>query len=147
MFDKGIFARLDEEMAAENYAELDNDLADIFDMAMEAHTIDNATREKLPDKCFGVIEENSDGTKHRSYPLVVPGDDAATTELIGKAVQMFHYCKPERREALAKNIMAAIRKYNVPIEMSEASQIFKYVDKSRIPKCVTLVAKKEKKSK
>ena len=117
----------------------------VLDVALEAHTISKQVRDKLPDSCFGVIEKNEDGTKKRSYPLAVPGDKAKTDELITKAVQFFHYCKPERREALAKNIMKTIRKYGVQISISEGSQIFNHVKKTNLPPTVTLVPRKSKK--
>ena len=127
------------------YMELDAAFESIFDLAMEGHTIDPKVREKLPDSSFGIIEED-DGKKKRSYPLVVPGDKQSTEELITKAVQFFHYCKPERREILAKAIVRAIAENGVKSEISEASQILRYVDKRDLPKTVHVVPRKPRKS-
>ncbi len=128
------------------YMELDAAFESIFDLAMEGHTIDPKVREKLPDSSFGIIEEEDDGKKKRSYPLVVPGDKQLTEDLVTKAVQFFHYCKPERRETLAKAIVRAIAENNVSIEISEASQILRYVDKKNLPKTIHIVPRKPRKS-
>lgn len=127
-----------------DYMEMDSALESVFDLAMEGHTIDPKVREKLPDECFGIIEEE-DGKKKRSYPLVVPGDKKLTDELVTKAVQFFHYCKPDRRETLARAIVRVIRENDIKIQISEASQILRYVDKSNLPKTVTLIPRKPRK--
>lgn len=125
-----------------DYKEIDAVLESVFDVVMESgHTIDPKVREKLPDSSFGIIEEEN-GKVKRSYPLVVPGDKNLTDELVTKAVQFFHYCKPERRESLAKAIVSAIRENKISIEISEASQILRYVDKSTLPKTVKIVPRK-----
>lgn len=144
----GVMEQL-REVQDESVRHFEDELAgtyeSMFEGVMEAsHTISNEVREKLPDDCFGIIEKLDDGKKKRSYPLAVPGDHQKTEELITKAVQFFHYCKPERREALAKNIIKVIRKYNVKISISEGSQIFNYVKDSSLPKTVTLVPRKKR---
>ena len=91
-------------MSNQDYMEMDAALESVFDFAMEAssHTIDKATREKLPDSCFGVITTFESGEKKRIYPLRVPNDAEKTKELTGKAIQFFHYCKEQYRDELAK---------------------------------------------
>ena len=133
-------------MTEQDYKELDGAFESIFEIAMEEHTISPEVRKKLPDDCFGIIEEE-DGKVKRAYPLVVPGDKEKTKELISKSVMMFHYCKPERRETLAKNILKAIKTYKVPVEMSAGNQILKYIDRNDLPKCVTIVPRKTRSSK
>ena len=124
------------------HRELEEVFESIFDTACEGHTIDPKVREKLDDSSFGLVEVDENGEKKRSYPLVVPGNKKKTDELITKAVQFFHYCKQDRREKLAKAIVSAIAANNSKIEISEASQILRYVDKSSLPKTVTIVPRK-----
>ena len=128
------------------YDELDAAHESILELALESegHTIDPKVRESLPDSCFGIVEE-VDGKTKRSYPLVVPGNKQATDALISKAVQFFHYAKEDRRKPLAQAIIRAIRENRVSIEISEASQILRYVNKSDLPKTITIVPRKAKK--
>lgn len=132
-------------MTKQDYAEIDAMYAEIFDMAMEGTTISEKQRRNLPDDCFGLIEEHEDGTAKRSYPLIVPDDKKLTHELITKAVQFFHYCKPNQKAELANNIVRAISETGTEIEISEASQILRYVNKDELPTCVTIVPKKGRK--
>ena len=125
-------------MDALDYMEIDAALESVFDTAMEAHTIDPAIRKKLPDNCFAIIETDEKGKTKRSYPLMVPGDKAKTAELCSKAVQMFHYCKPERKPMLAKAILKTIKGNKISLTISSRSQIFKYVSQKDFPKSVTI---------
>lgn len=124
-----------------DYNEIDSDLHSVFDAAMEAHTIDPAIRKKLPDNCFAIVEKQENGEVKRSYPLKVPGDKAKTSELCSKAIQMFHYCKPDRKGALAKAILATIKGEKLSLTINGRSQIFKYVSPSAFPKTVTIKGK------
>ena len=109
--------------------ELEAAVESIFDVAMEAveHTIPNEVRKKLPDDCFGIISEDENGKKKRSYPLRVPGDKQKTQELCSKAIQMFHYCKAYNKPILAKNIASTIKKEKIQVNISKRNQIFKFV--------------------
>lgn len=131
-------------MEAHDYTELDLAFESVFDAAMEAHTIDPAIRKKLPDKCFAIIETDDNGNPKRSYPLMVPGDKAKTTELCTKAIQMFHYCKPNRKPALAKAIVKVIKSEKISLSINSRSQIFKYVPPASMPKTVTIKEAKAK---
>lgn len=100
----------------------------VFDYAFEAagHTIDADLRDSLDDSDFGIPSE-------RKYPLRVPGNKKLTEELVTKAVQMFHFCKAEWREELAKNIVKIIKAENLSVKINKKSQIFKYVDINEVP--------------
>lgn len=112
----------------------------IFDIAVESsHVIDKETRNRLPDDCFGIIGTDSDGKPKRSYPLRVPGDKQKTSELCSKAIQMFHYCKPEWKKDLAKSIVRVISSEKLSIQINKRNQMFRYVSESDLPKSVTLV--------
>lgn len=126
------------------YQEMDSALESVFDVAMEAtsHTIDPKVREKLPDYCFGVIEEFPSGEKKRIYPLRVPKDPQKTKELTTKAIQMFHYCKPDRRKQLAESIVKVIKQENMTISIARTNQMFKYVSITSLPKSVTITEPK-----
>ena len=117
--------------------EIDVAFESVFELAMEAHTIDPAVREKLPDNCFAIVGDY-DGKFIRAYPLKVPGDKAKTTELCSKAIQMFHYCKAERKADLAKAILKTVKSEKVTLTISNRNQIFRYVNQSEFPKTVTI---------
>lgn len=125
-------------MNAFDYNEIDSNLNSVFEAAMEGHTIDPALRKRLSDDCFAIVEKDENGEVKRSYPLKVPGDKAKTTELCSKAVQMFHYCKPNRKGALAKAILETIKGEKISLTINGRSQIFKYVAPSDFPKTVTI---------
>jgi len=112
-------------------AALDAVLSNVFTIATEAtntkggtkpkgHIIDKQTRDSLPDSAFGI-------PKSRKYPLVVKGNKEVTHELVSRAIQFFHYCNPEWKAELAKNIIKVIQKENLPVTIHPKSQINKYV--------------------
>lgn len=108
-----------------------NDVSDIygsvFDYAFESgHTIDDDLRESLDDSDFGIPSQ-------RKYPLRVPGNKKLTEELVGKAIQMFHYCKPEWKAELANNIVNMIKAEDLDIKIDKNSKIFRYVSTSDLP--------------
>lgn len=117
--------------------EIDSAFDSVFELAMEAHTIDPAVRAKLPNDCFGIVRDD-DGQFVRAYPLKVPGDKAKTTELCSKAIQMFHYCKAERKAELAKAILKIVKSEKITLTISSRNQIFRYVQQSQFPKTVTI---------
>lgn len=109
--------------------EADTIYGSVFDYAMEAtkHIIDPDVRDSLDDDDFGV-------KKDRKYPLRVPGNKFLTEELTAKAIQMFHFCNPNWKEELAKNIVRIIKEEQLTVKISRKSQILKYVKVSDIPK-------------
>lgn len=121
-----------------NDLEIDQAFGSVFDAAIEAHTIDPEVRKKLPDKCFAIVETDDKGNVKRSYPLMVPGDKAKTTELCSKAIQMFHYCKPNRKPELAKAILRTIKGNKISLTISNRNQIFRFVSQNDFPKSVTI---------
>lgn len=125
-------------MEAMEYTEIEQAFESVFDMAMEGHTIDPSIRKNLPDNCFAIVEKGENGEVKRSYPLMVPGDKVKTAELCSKAVQMFHYCKPDRKPALAKAILKTVKSNKVVLTISSRSQIFKFVSQKDFPKSVTI---------
>ena len=128
-------------MTREDYAEIDAALESVYVTALESHTIDTKTRNELPDDCFAIIGTDENGNKKRSYPIRVPGDRKKTEELVIKAVQFFHYSKPEDKAKLAKAIMDTISKENIEIRIGKRSQIFRHIDMDKVPASVTVVEK------
>lgn len=128
-------------MTREDYQEIDNALESVFSAALEAHTIDPKVREQLPDDCFALISKDDNGKLKRSYPLRVPGDKAKTQELITKAVQMFHYCKPEQKKQLAQAIVQMLKQEKIEMRIGKRNQIFRFVDPEDFPKTVSIVDK------
>lgn len=99
----------------------------VFDYALEyGHTIDADVRESLDDEDFGIPSE-------RKYPLRVPGNKRLTEELVGKAIQMFHYCKPEWKIELAKNIISIIKREDLEIKIDRNAKIFRYISVDELP--------------
>lgn len=88
---------------------------------IEGKVINAETRKRLPDDAFGL-------PKQRLYPLIVASNPVATNELIGKAVQFFHFAKPDNKKELATNIVKALKKTQSSVKISKKSQILKYVD-------------------
>lgn len=102
-------------------------LGGVFDYALEyGHTIDADVRESLDDEDFGIPAE-------RKYPLRVPGNKRLTEELVSKAVQMFHYCKPEWKEELARNIVNIIKKEDLEIKIDRKAKMFRYISIDELP--------------
>ena len=124
-----------------DYHEIDLVMEAILIDALESeHTLDPKIRKTLPDDCFAVV----DGDK-KIYPIKVPGDTEKTKELIQKAVQMFHYCKPQYKKQLANALLKAIIENKVKMSISERNQFLKYIDPNKLPKSVVITptAKKE----
>ena len=124
----------DEREADEAFESvLDYAMESIFAAAVEAaeardakstktpkgHIIAPKVRDALPDNAFGIPSA-------RKYPLIVKNDPAVSKELITKAIQMFHYCKPEWKKELAGNIIKAIRVMKLDIKINSKSMICKY---------------------
>lgn len=75
------------------------------------------TRNALPDDAFGL-------PRLRMYPL---NDEAH----VKQAIRMFGHCKdPKDRKVLAKNIEAAIKKFNMTIKIGKNNPLHSYVDQS-----------------
>lgn len=113
----------------DTYTETDAAYESVFDYACEATTgkiIDTKTRDALPDSAFGIEKE-------RKYPLLVKNDPKLTHELCSKAIQMFHFCKPDWKEELAKKIVKVVTENKVSVKINKKSQIFKYVDIDKVP--------------
>lgn len=87
----------------------------------KGHIIEKSVRDSLPDSAFGIPSA-------RKYPLIVKGDKKVTAELIARAIQFFHFAKPDWKEELAKNIIKAIDESGVQVKIHPKSQIHKYVD-------------------
>ncbi len=119
----------DQSIPESNVAcEADSIYGSVFDYALEAtkRIIDQSTRDSLDDSDFGIPKE-------RKYPLRVPGNKKLSEELVGKAVEMFHFCNPNWKEELAKNIVKMIKSEQLSVKISRKSQIFKHVNISEVP--------------
>ena len=75
-------------------------------------------RKALKDNQFGIPEL-------RSYPL----NDKSHVE---QAVRMFNHVKPEYESELAQNLIKAIKKFNLDIEVGENNRFKKYYKESRV---------------
>lgn len=74
-------------------------------------------RDALPDEAFGI-------PRLRAYPL----NDKAHVQ---QAIRMFGHCKdPKDRETLAKNIFAAMEKFNVTTKIGKNNALYEYTPKS-----------------
>lgn len=74
------------------------------------------TRNALPDDVFGI-------PRLRAYPL----HDKAHVQ---QAIRMFNHCKdPKDRKTLAKNIFAAMKKFNVTTKIGEKNGLYEYAPK------------------
>ena len=126
-------------MTLEEYNEIDAVMESVLIDALESeHTLDPKIRKTLPDDCFAVV----DGDK-RIYPIKVPKDKAKSKELTVKAVQMFHYCKPQYKQQLANALVKALNENDVKMSISEKNQIFNYIDKDNLPKNVKVEPSKK----
>lgn len=121
---------MDEEYDSVLETALDAILNNTYTIATEAttggtkpkgHIIDKKTRDSLPDSAFGIPNK-------RKYPLVVKGNKEVTHELVSRAIQFFHYCNPDWKPELAKNIIKVIEQEKIPVTIHPKSQIGKYVD-------------------
>ena len=131
-----------EKMTAQDYIEIEAAMESVLDVAMESargHIIDPKVRDCLPDKAFGIVFVDENGKTQRKYPLVVKNDPETTKELIGKAYEMFHFCRPQWKAELAKAIVRAIKSEKVVMKMNKKSQIFKYISEKDLPNTVTLI--------
>ena len=125
--------------------EIDLLFESLFDYAMEStsgHILDPKTRDSLPDDAFGIVYTDSEGKRQRKYPLVVKSKPDKTMELIYKSLSMFHYCKPEWKDPLAKKIMQVIKDQKLKVNINKKSQILRHVTKNDIPSTVTIVENK-----
>lgn len=124
----------DSELIREEAA-IEAAYATIFEYACEAegHVIDPKKRDALPDSAFGIVFTDANGKRQRKYPLLVKSDPKLTQELCAKAIQFFHYCKPEWKEELAKKIMSVVLTNKVPVKINKKSQIFKYYSLDKVP--------------
>ena len=122
-----------------NYEDIDLALEAVLIDALESEkTLDPKIRKTLSDDCFAIV----DGDK-RIYPIKVPGDETKTKELIQKAVQMFHYCKPQYKKQLAFSLRDAINDNNVKMSISDRNQILNYVKPSEFSKSVIITSSKK----
>lgn len=118
----------------------DDDLImnEVFDYAMESATrtkiLNTKTRDSLPDDAFGIVARTDEGERIRKYPLVVKGDPSATEELVQKALDYFHYCRPDWKPQLARKLVQVINEEKkIHVSISAKHAIFKYVDRSELP--------------
>lgn len=119
-----------EANAHQDEQEIDIILESVLETAMEAtakkRIINESTRKSLPDEAFGVIYTTKDGEKLRKYPLIVKNDYEATKELIARAIEYFHFCKPEWKKQLADNIIKAMIDNDIRIQIHPKNQINKF---------------------
>ena len=134
-----------ERMTQNDYIELEAAIESVLDVAMESvkgRVLDAKTRDSLPDKAFAIVYKDEEGKTQRKYPLVVKNDPEATKELISKAIQFFHFCRPDWKAQLAKAIVKAIKTEAIIITINRKSQIFKYINEKDLPTTVTIVNEK-----
>lgn len=92
------FDNLDESVVFENYINL-------IEMSSEE-------RNKLKDSDFGLPEK-------RKYPLDTP-------DRVRSAVKFFNYCSEDEEKELSDNIIKAIKRFNLDINMSDKNRLSKY---------------------
>ncbi len=97
----------------------------LLDRALEG-SMSAAERRELPDKAFGLPSQ-------RKYPL---NDESH----VAHAIAFFRFCPEEDRDECAKNIIKAIRKYDMNVTCTKGNPFIKYY-----PKC-TVVSPSRKKS-
>ncbi len=117
----------DDEVCEEDLA-----FESVFDFAFEGvrkkQILDSKTRDALPDEAFAIVFTDKDGKRQRKYPLIVKNDPVATKELIGRAIQYFHFANPKWKAEIAKAIIKAMNETGVVVKIHPRSQIHKYVD-------------------
>lgn len=121
------------------YSEEDLALESVFALAMEQTSeklLTTKERNALDDSCFGIIYTNSNGKVVRAYPLKVPGDKKKTTELVQKSLDMYHYCLPQNKSALAKKILQVITEEKLSVKISKRNQILKRIPEDDFPETV-----------
>lgn len=75
-------------------------------------------KNELPDDVFGLPES-------RKFPM-------PDKKHVIKAIQFFRYAKKDERVELAKNIAKKIEKFNMKVNISKSSLLYKYIDKKYI---------------
>ena len=89
-------------------------MAELFE-EIRKKALTTEQRDELADKTFGIPEL-------RKYPL----NDA---KHVRQAVIMFNHVSPKYEEKLAKNIIKAMDKFGIDMNVSEKNRFFKYYQK------------------
>ena len=93
---------------AENYIEKASELS-YYQNLLE---MTRAERDKLNDSQFGIPSK-------RKYPLDSPTH-------VKSAIKFFNYCSKEDEELLAKNIIKAIKKFDIDVKVGDKNRLSKY---------------------
>lgn len=109
--------RIPESMSLESYA-MELGLGVIAARAVEAD-LTAAERRALADSDFGLPEE-------RKWPL---NDESH----VRSAIQHFHWCPKDQQRELAKNILKAMRRFNMnDVEVSEGNPFYEYYPEAKL---------------
>lgn len=105
-----------QNMTLEQYATVLG-YGEILDRALEAK-LSAADRRALKDNQFGLPAK-------RKYPL-------HDKEHVSDAIAYFRFCPPEDRDELARNIIKAIRRFNMEVTCTKGNPFIEYYPKAKV---------------